>query len=174
VEPHLARFYFPELVSESQFAARYESCEEEDQDQSWGSLLCLDLPINALSRSPLRTGESATLPSWLVERRYRFTKLQTKQFLYCVSLGTINLVGVIWLRSSLQPPNGILQIRDGTWLATIIKNGLVPVLFFYALLFFVLPAARLLLITVLNSRRKKRNQRRKQLASSLAGESLSS
>ena len=166
-QPHLARFHFPELASESHFATTYyDGQPDEDETPSWTALLCLEGPPPRTTR---RTGESTNrIPATLVERRHAFTKLQSDQFFKCVGLGTINLVGVLWFRSSLEPPNGMLQLREGTWLATVLQHGLVPVLYFYALLFFALPAGRLVLILALNRRRKQRNQRRKQLASALS------
>lgn len=168
--PHEARFLFPELLAESQFATRYdESLQNEVDDaatSTWGAFLCARNQPNALTRTPMRTGDCATVPTYLREKPFKFTELGTDQFTYCVFLGILNLVGVIWLRSSLNPPNGILQIQDGTWLATIIKHGLMKVLYFYAILFFALPAGRLLLIVFFNSRRTRRNRKRKELASS--------
>ena len=171
--PHMARFLFPELLAESQFATRYDGSLLQDEDEeatgsSWGSFLCARSQTTLLALSPLRTGDSATVPTFLHEKHYKFTKLQSDQFLYCVFLGILNLVGVIWLRASLNPPNGLLQMQDGTWLATVIKYGLMRVLSFYAILFFALPAGRLLLIIFLNSRRKKRNRQRKELAAIMA------
>ena len=167
---HKARFLFPELLAESQYATRYdESLQNEDDDEAtrtWGAFLCARNQPNTLTRTPMRTGDSATVPTYLREKLFKFTELASDQFTYCVFLGILNLVGVIWLRSSLNPPNGILQIQDGTWLATIIKHGLMKVLYFYAILFFALPAGRLLLIVSFNSRRTKRNRQRKELASS--------
>ena len=172
--PHRARFLFPELMAESQFAARYDECLQnvDDGDDgatgSWGAFLCARNQPNALTRTPLRTGDSAMVPVCLHEKLFKFTELQSDQFTYCVFLGILNLVGVIWLRSSLNPPNGVLQIQDGTWLATVIKHGLMKVLFYYAILFFALPAGRLLVILFLNSRRTQRNRQRKILASQAA------
>ncbi|CAB9502634.1 expressed unknown protein [Seminavis robusta] len=167
MKPHMAQFSFPELMGESQYAARYENLadDEDADDESWGSLLCVG--ATGLGRPSRRTGATASpVPTHLTERRYKFTKLQTNQFVYCVSLGALNLVGVIWLKQSLEP-KGMLFIPDGTLMATIIKHGLMKVLYFYAILFFVLPAARLALIALLNARIRKRNSRRKGLASSL-------
>jgi hypothetical protein len=171
LKPHMARFSFPELPGESQYAARYDNSrldEEDAQDESWGSLLCASATPATIGRTSLRTGTTtSSVPTHLTERRYKFTKLQSNQFVYCVSLGALNLIGVIWLRQSLEPPYGILQIRDGTLLATLIKKGMLPVLCFYGILFFALPAARLMLVTALNWRIRKRNCRRKALAAAM-------
>ena len=169
VEPHKAKFNFPELMAESQYATRYEpsTITEDNEDDSWQSLLYdRSNATTLLGRSTLRTGDSApALPKFLYERPYKFTKLQPQQVFYCFSLGVINLVGVVWLRASFEPPNGMLQIPDGSALATVVKHGLGPVLYFYARLFFFLPTARLILILGLNKMRKTRNEKRKMLAS---------
>jgi hypothetical protein len=172
MKPHIARFTFPELLGESQHASPFDNSrlnQDDAQDESWRSLLCVSTTAHAIVRTTLRTGTNTfSVPTHLTERRYKFTKLQSNQFFYCVSLGALNLIGVIWLRQSLEPPNGMLQISDGTLLATLIKKSMMPVLYFYGILFFVLPGARLMLITFLNWRIKKRNERRKGLAASMA------
>lgn len=169
VSPHWAKFHFPELLSESPFVTQQDalSTAEDDDDRTWESLLCATSTPNTLGRR--RTGEAVTLPNYMHEPRYKLTKLQPQQLFYCFSLGVINLIGVMWLRRSLEPPEGMLQIPDNTLMATVFRKGLGPVLYFYAILFFVLPAARLLLILILNSMRNSRNERRRSLVKQLKG-----
>jgi hypothetical protein len=176
-EAHLARFYFPELASESRYATLYErpgghdDDDNDDEGGSWNSILCRDNSTpetRRMTAKSLRDTESESdIPIAITERRYKFTSLQTDHFLYCVFLGLLNLVGVIWLRASLEP-NGVLYIEDGTVGASMLKRGLMPVLSFYSVLFFVLPLGRLLVIIFLNRRRRVRNQQRKALALALS------
>jgi len=186
--PHMARFFFPELLAESSYLTRYNNNnnsafthydDDDDNDTttsiaSWSSLLCAKPTNHTTYGRNIRTGESSTtVPAYLYERLYKFTHLPSDQFLYCVFLGVLNLVGTIWLKSSLINPGGLLYLKDGTMLATIIKHGLVRVLLFYAILFFTLPSCRLVLIVVLNRFRKQRNRKRQELASALASKGTS-
>lgn len=178
--PHFARFYFPELAAESRYSTTYEGPNDDDGDEeedeggcSWTSILCRDTtPIETRRLRKKRFQESQSeVPTSMTERRYKFTNLQRDQFFSCVFLGTINLVGVIMLRSSLEPLNGIFQLPDGNFGAAVLKDGLIPVLSFYAVLFFILPIGRLIVVIFLNRSRRIRNQQRRALASALSQQS---
>jgi len=161
-EKRKARFIFPELMAESAVATRYEHAEVVD-DMTWQSLLY----TKSEERTPRRTN---TIPSWMKEERYRFTQITSKQFLHCLFLGSLNFIGVFWLRQSVAP-GGVIYLAPGTPGASLVLKGLIPVLWFYARLFFALPAVRLLLIVGLNRLRIKRNKRRANLVVRTLGSS---
>lgn len=149
-----AKFIFPELMAESLVASRFDYHPEPD-DGTWDALLC------STSTSTTSFRQQSRLPSYLREERYKFSKLTRQQFLHCVGLGCLNLMGVLWFGQSISA-GGILDL-SGSPLQIPLRKGLYPVLRFYALLFFVIPAGRLALIMVLNSLRKRRNERRARL-----------
>lgn len=157
-----ARFAFPELMAESRVTTRYEHVEEKD-DGSWEALL--------YDKSDTSSGRRTSgIPTYLKEERYKFTRLAPKQFLHCVVLGILNLVGVIWFGQSLSS-GGVIEVVPGSPLAIFLLAWLLPVLKFYAVLFFAVPGARLLLIVVLNHFRQQRNKRRALLVSHTLGSS---
>jgi hypothetical protein len=157
-----ARFIFPELVAEGTSNVNYSSFDEMDgyDDGTWEALLFAKQEA-ATTRTP-ETNNS--LPTFLKEERYKFTKLTLQQLMYCILIGTLNLIGVIGFQQSLLP-GGILEVPSDSLGAILLLRGLLPVLKFYAMLFFVLPGTRLCLILVLNYFRKQRNQRRNLFAS---------
>ena len=160
-----AKFIFPELMAESAVVSRYEYTQVED-DGTWQSLL-------------FRKQEAATprranaVPLYLKEERFRFSNLTSQQLMHCLVLGSLNLIGVIWLQQSVLP-GGLLHVTASThknaavWLQ--LQKIIIP-LKFYALLFFTLPTGRLLLILFLNHLRQQRNQRRANLVARTLGSS---
>jgi hypothetical protein len=157
-----ARFTFPELIAESHIATRYDEANK-CEDDSWEGLFYHKEPSSACNR---RTGE--IIPSFLQERRYCFTQLEQKQFLYCFSLGVLNFLGVLFFAQALQP-GGVLVDPLGS-AGTFLNSTLIPLLQFYAKLFFALPAGRLVLLAMWNQLIKRRNQRREKLAAALQSE----
>ena len=148
-------FLFPELLAESMHATTYEEVPDSDND-SWQALLYVP---DIVLWSP--TGR---LPSSLQERRYRLTMLGSKQFVTCITVGSLNLIGVWWLALSLYP-GGVLNdfIRNVT-VVGVLQRTIVPVLQFYSVLFFALPVGRLAVILGFNSTREARNRKRADLA----------
>lgn len=149
-----AKFVYPELMAESSVASQYEYVESQD-DGTWASLLYTE----AENQTPRRCN---SLPTFLKEERYRFTKLTSQQLMHCVVLGSLNLIGVIWFRQSISK-GGVMEVPLGTSFAKFLFHGLLPVLTFYSRLFFALPIGRLLLILMWNRFRRERNQRRAAL-----------
>ena len=175
VDLRQARFVFPELMAESAVSTRYENISEttavDDDDYDDGTWQAMLYNNNADERTRTGTRSKTTkIPSYLIERRYRFTQLTLQQLLHCLVLGTLNWLGVMMMHQSLAP-GGLLQLPahdpNQVWTsaaATLIRGGLLPVLHFYARLFFVVPCGRLALVLALNRRRTVRNQRRARLA----------
>jgi hypothetical protein len=156
-------FLFPELLAESMHATTYEEGPDSDND-TWQALLYVP---DVVLWTPI-----GRLPSSLQERRYRLTMLGSKQFLTCVTVGSLNLIGVWWLALSLYP-GGVLNdfIRNAT-VVGLLQRTIVPVLQFYSVLFFALPAGRLMVILGFNSARDTRNRKRADLAHALGQLSL--
>jgi hypothetical protein len=142
-------------MAESSSVMNYDEAPDPD-DGTWEYLLYSGDVIITQTRT---IGKSYQLPSSLQERRYLLTMLEKKQFQQCVLLGTLNYIGVLWLRQSLQP-GAVLDISNmaGGILSVLLMRGLMPVLHFYSLLFFVLPLARLLIVIILNAVRGQRNR----------------
>lgn len=158
-------FLFPELLAESIHATTYEEGPDSDND-TWQALLYVpDIVLWA---------PTGRLPSSLQERRYRLTMLGSKQFLTCVTVGSLNLIGVWWLALSLYP-GGVLNdfIRNAVVVGAL-QRTIVPVLQFYSVLFFALPAGRLMVILGFNAARDTRNRKRADLAHALGQLALTS
>jgi hypothetical protein len=100
--------------------------------------------------------------------------LGSKQFLTCVTVGSLNLIGVWWLALSLYP-GGVLNdfIRNAVVVGAL-QRTIVPVLQFYSVLFFALPAGRLMVILGFNVARDTRNRKRADLAHALGQLALTS
>jgi hypothetical protein len=156
-----ACFIFPELMAESNAAPQLVDYYEfqEDKELDFRSVFYKCEPISA--RSTVRS-----LPSYLKESKYRLTKHSQQQFIHCVVVGALNLVGVFWLGQSIST-GGYLEVYDRAPYALFLKDVLLPALRFYALLFFALPMSRLVVVLVLNFRRHKRNVCRAKLAEAL-------
>lgn len=166
--PQDARFDFPELLAESEtlFSAKSSSYFDlakttvDDYDGTWQSLLYNRTASESFSASKI----VGALPDHLEEISYRLTKLSSKQFLHCCLLGSLNLIGVVWLRQALSPGGDLEIDLNGkgplSLFGMFLVNFLIPVLWFYARLFFAIPIARLILILVLNYRIRKRNELR--------------
>lgn len=153
------RFVFPELMAESSHVTnRGFRWTEEDDDLSWKDLLYMK--ENPQPRS------LTTVPKFLKESRYKFTRLSSSQLLQCIVLGSLNLVGVLWLQQSVST-GGVIEVQAGTLLATFVLGLLVPTLKFYALLFFALPLGRLGIISIFNAHRLQNNRRRAILAENI-------
>ena len=155
-----ARFVFPELIAESSHATQYEEVSNMDDD----SFEHIFYTKEVIVMPPLR---QSSLPSSLQERRYRLTSLQSKQFFHCMGLGSLNWIGVIWLRQSLQVGGILEQVIESGPVMALLLDWLCPVLIFYANLFFALPLGRLGVVLILNSLRECRNRRRSDLAEAL-------
>jgi hypothetical protein len=170
--PSQALFDFPELIAESHVGVRYDDSSiwertgEVEADNLWENLFYrkdLSVPASTpLSSSGRLRGSSTSIPQYLVERRNVFTALTRNQFFHCLTIGTLNFVGVIWFAQSLQS-GGILEQCLGTF-GDILKTGLIPVLWFYARLFFAIPISRLLYVVIWNHLCRQRNLRRQGLA----------
>ena len=154
-----ARFVFPELVAESSHVTQYDDYQDLD-DGSFEYILY----SNAITILP---PQRSTLPSFLQERRYRLTQLQSKQFFHCLGLGALNWIGVVWLRQSLQVGGILEQAVNGGPVVAVLLHWLCPVLIFYANLFFALPIGRFVVVLALNSLREGRNRRRADLVEAL-------
>jgi hypothetical protein len=154
-----ARFVFPELVAESSHVTQYDDYLDMD-DGSFEYILY----TNAITILPPRR---SALPSFLQERRFRLTQLQSKQFFHCLGLGALNWIGVVWLRQSLRVGGVLEQAINGGPVVAVLLRWLCPVLIFYANLFFALPIGRFGVVLALNSLRERRNRRRADLAEAL-------
>lgn len=166
--PLEAKFIFPELCAEASVATRYDPGEDDTDDGTWASILYSTTTHSSAgaraSPTVRRVQASSTslssLPQYLKENRYKFTQLTYQQLVQCVVLGSLNLIGVVWVGQMISP-GGVLD-----FIATIplwnlfFCRGLYPILRFYAVLFFMLPIGRLIVIIILNSLRKERNRRR--------------
>jgi hypothetical protein len=111
---------------QSEYSARYDNSRlDEDDAQDESCWVLATTSSQTIARITSRTGTNTSfVPTRLTERCYKFTKLQSNDFFYCVSLGTLKLIGVIWLRQSLEPPDEILPISEGTLFATVtLKEG---------------------------------------------------
>jgi len=148
-----ARFVFPELMAESSSVMNYDEAHDPD-DGTWEYLLYSGDVIVTQTRT---IGKSYQLPSSLQERRYLLTMLEKKQFQQCVLLGTLNYIGVLWLRQSLG-------WRHTLCLFDARPHASASFLFTYL---FLLPLARLLIVIILNAIRGRRNRRRADFAHAL-------
>lgn len=157
-EDEKQHFVFPELLAESTHATTYEELPDSDNG-TWQALLYVP---DVIVWSP--TGR---LPSSLQERRYRFTMLGSKQFISCVVIGSMNLIGVWWLAMSLNPGGVLNNFLRITTVVNLLRRTIVPVLQFYSLLFFALPVGRLGVILAFNGVREARNRKRADLAHAL-------
>lgn len=151
-------FMFPELLAEGTHSTNYEQ-EADSDDGSWRTLLYVP---DMFLWSP-----TDRIPSSLQERRYRLTMLGSKQFLSCVTIGSLNLIGVWWLALSLHP-GGVLNdfIRNAA-AVNALQRSIIPILQFYSVLFFILPAGRLAVICGFNAKREARNRKRADFAHAL-------
>lgn len=156
-----ARFVFPELMSESETALRYDPPVVLDESTS---LLLLFLPDRQNTANTRNPTSNKDFPTHYHEAPVYLTQLSSTQFYACAGLGLLNLVGVIWFYQSTSS-NGVLQeVVEFRKLAQILHKTLVPVLIFYAVLFWVLVLARGLVVMWRNWRIQRRNARRRGLA----------
>jgi hypothetical protein len=151
-------FIFPELLAESMHSTTYEEGVDSD-DGSWRSLLYVP---DIILWSP-----SGRMPSSLQERRYRLTLLGSKQFLTCVTFGSLNLIGVWWLALSLRPGGVLNDFIRSAAAVNALQRTIIPILQFYSVLFFILPAGRLVVILGFNAKLEARNRKRADLAHAL-------
>lgn len=160
-----AAFCFPELCSESAISISPQMISKQD---SPSTITVQSILYDTTTHTPSSSGNGNRYSrvnqtdqslAFLREEPYRLTRLTSRQFLHCVGLGTLNLVGVIWLRQSQQTILALPPIVAYTF-----GRILLPLLVFYAILFFVLPLGRLLMVVVWNHFRMERNVRRKKLA----------
>ena len=104
-------------------------------------------------------------PDQLFEKYYVLSKLQSKQFGQCCLLGSLNFIGIGWLRQSIGR-GGLLEISNRG--LCVIADGVLAVLYFYAKLFFALPLARLVVFVICcNYFVRRRNERRTIVAKAL-------
>jgi hypothetical protein len=162
-------FIFPELISESTMATRYEDPSSDtgtEDDSRWAGLFYVNESSSTSSTNP-RSGNRSmtTTPNCLYEQHKNFTKLTSKQFYHCLLVAVLNFIGVVWFAQSLEP-GGILEQNIGS-VGPALKWGIIPVLWFYARLFFFIPGVRLAYIFGWNEFCQRRNQRRGQLAVAL-------
>ena len=154
-----ARFVFPELVAEGNHVTQFDDTLDLD-DGTFDFLLFNPAVTIVHQRRPC-------IPSFLQERRYRLTQLQSKQLFHCIGLGALNWIGVVCLQQSLQAGGILQQAMNGSPVVTFLVDWLCPVLIFYANLFFVLPVGRLGIILILNWFRGGRNRKRTEIAEAL-------
>jgi hypothetical protein len=152
----MATFIFPELMAESELSVQYVHSPVSD-DGTWADILY------AKDEGIVSNSKKTELPDHYREERCRFTNLTRGQLSLCVTLGILNLIGVVWLGQSVGK-GGVLELEKKSALATILVGILLPLLRSYGLLFLALPAARLISIILVNVGRKRRNDRRQTLA----------
>eukprot|EP00527_Entomoneis_sp_CCMP2396_P006637 CAMPEP_0198146046 /NCGR_PEP_ID=MMETSP1443-20131203/27047_1 /TAXON_ID=186043 /ORGANISM="Entomoneis sp., Strain CCMP2396" /LENGTH=121 /DNA_ID=CAMNT_0043809863 /DNA_START=87 /DNA_END=449 /DNA_ORIENTATION=+ len=103
-----SRFVFPELVSESAVALRYDPpTQQEQQDDSSGGTIMYKKQQPEGSNSSSSSTTSA-FPLYYHESKQYLTHLTSSQFYACATMGFLNLVGVLWFRQATSP-NGVLQ-----------------------------------------------------------------
>ena len=158
-----SRFVFPELLAESQYTTTYTP--QPDYDNGSFDELLFQPSVRVVPHSQSRPA----LPTFLKERRFRLTNLEATQFSQCAILGTLNLVGVIWLGFSLSD-GGVLAIFIGHPKVIAVLAGLAMILRLYAILFFALPLVRLAIVMLKNHYRLNRNEIRAGLARQLSEE----
>jgi len=160
-----ASFIFPELLAESSYITTYEEKPSFD-DGSFQALLYKP-SVHVMTRS-----QGGQVPTSLEERRYRLTGLESHQFIQCAVLGTLNLIGVVWLRQSLKT-GGVLAEFLGDNTVVGFLGGFAKILVFYAFLFFALPVGRMVIVLVYNGYRERRNIARAEFALALRETSTS-
>ena len=154
-----AKFVFPELVAEANHVTQFD--DTLDLDDGTFDYLLFNPAVTIVPQ------QRSCLPSFLQERRYRLTHLQSKQLFHCIGLGALNWIGVVCLRQSLQFGGILQQAMNGSPVVTFLVDWLCPVLIFYANLFFILPVGRLGVILILNWFREGRNRKRSEIAEAL-------
>jgi len=167
VESSLARFVFPELVSEavSGYADSKVGTGIVDTDNSWHSFFYV--PENMMGYStpgqPLSrlASPETDVPTRLVEGHHVLTKLIGKQFGQCCILNALNYIGIIMLWKTIEK-GGVLEITNGPTFSFV--SGMLSVLQFYAKLFFAIPLFRAAIIAVMNLRINQSNERRRCFA----------
>lgn len=155
-----ARFVFPELMSESAMALRFDPPIVSEDSFSLLLLFPPDRQNTITTRSPTN---NAAFPTHYHESAVYLTHLSPTNFYACAGLGFLNLVGVIWFFQSTSPSGVLQEVVEFRKLAQILHKTLVPVLVFYAILFWVLVFARGLVVVWRNWRIQRRNARRRFL-----------
>ena len=175
-----ARFIFPELMAETSSGIinptmtlnSFSHVYPDLSPLTWETMIYAKdssflLGGSASSRdhpSTTRNGLNAC-PDQLYEKYHVLTKLQSKQFGQVLLLGSLNFIGIFWLRQSIGR-GGLLEISNRRLYAT--ADGILAVLYFYAKLFFALPLARLVVFVLCcNIFVRRRNERRAGVASEL-------
>ena len=156
-----AEFLFPELLAESEIAAQYEHESIDDDDEYF-------LYAKQTNSSTIGNSNSGELPDFFKELPSPFTKLTFPQLSQCVSLGVLNLVGVLWLGQSISK-GGLLELNERSAFAQFLLRFLLPLLRGYGILFLAVPTVRLLALLAINARRSERNRRRQRIANELKG-----
>jgi hypothetical protein len=159
-QPAKARFNFPELLSESSSITKFDSSPVYDDDGSWSSVLYAKEAGSGRLRSSFDVAESIEEPP------LRFTQLPKKDFVRCIGLGLLNLIGVLWLGQSIGV-GGALELKSGILLERFLRRWVVPILQFYGFLFLGLPAGRLGIVILRNKHRYVRNRKRRSLVKEL-------
>ena len=161
-----ARFIFPELMAEASTGMSMNAFSHLYPDLSplsWENMLFAKDTLTFAPRSQEAVHDAC--PDQLYEKYYVLSKLQSKQFGQCCLLGSLNFIGIVWLRQSIGR-DGLLQISNRT--LYVIADGILAVLYFYAKLFFALPLARLVVFVVCcNYFVRRRNERRTIVAKAL-------
>ncbi|KAL7571787.1 hypothetical protein ACA910_002875 [Epithemia clementina (nom. ined.)] len=180
-----SRFLFPELVSESVIALRYDDGPRHQNESrvggalAWSSFLYNDSPeqpqlqlltSTAANRSNIsnsnRDDMESDFPSYYHEPEWCFTNLSKPQFISCVVLGVLNFVGVLWFRQATGIDGVMEEVVEFRALARLLRHSLVPVLWFYARLFWLLALSRFCYNLLCNQRIRKRNHNRCSWATS--------
>jgi hypothetical protein len=180
-----ARFIFPELMSEASTGVNpstmnsFSHLYPDLSMLSWENMLFAKDSFvlgGTSSRSDSSLGQQHqqqrssserfhACPDQLYEKYHVLTKLQPKQFWQCCLLGSLNFIGIFWLRQSIGR-GGLLEISNRAFYAT--ADGILAVLYFYAKLFFALPLARVVVfVACCNYFVRKRNERRAGVASAV-------
>ena len=161
-----ARFIFPELMAEASTGMSmnaYSHLYPDLSPLSWDNMLFAKDTLTFAPRSQEAFHDAC--PDQLYEKYYVLSKLQSKQFGQCCLLGSLNFIGIIWLRQSIGR-GGLLEISNRT--LYVIADGVLAVLYFYAKLFFALPLARLVVFVICcNYFVRRRNERRTIFAKAL-------
>ena len=182
----LARFIFPELVSESAVALRYDATDQEnnirtelqEEGYHWTSVLYdpqqQQISPSSLPRTLYRNhqhyddDDDSFFPSYYHEPLRSYTDLTFSQFASCLSMGVLNILGVVWLRQATKVGTGVMdEVVEFRAVARVLRNSLVPVLWFYARLFWMLALSRLIYVMWCNRCIRQRNQHRRAWAFSM-------
>ena len=161
-----ARFIFPELMAEASTEINtFGHLYPDLSSLSWENMLFAKDTLTFAPRSQEAFHDAC--PDQLFEKYYVLSKLQSKQFGQCCLLGSLNFIGIVWLRQSIGR-GGLLEISNRG--LCVIADGVLAVLYFYAKLFFALPLARLVVFVICcNYFVRRRNERRTIVAKALDG-----